>query len=138
MAFELNDHETHINLVFEDYPDLHVKVREMSTESFLAILPMANMATDINPRDAQAVAGLGDVFRELTDMLGAQIAEWDVERSGVPVPPSAEAVRRLPFSMVQAFLVGFMQGMGGVAGPLDEGSTPSAMEADIPMTPLPS
>ena len=135
--FELDDQETVFRLVFPDLPDLSVGVREISVDAYLDLLPLAESV------QGATTANIGEVstaFTQLTDLFAAAVADWNVTRTGEPVPCTGPNVRALGLRLSMRMVMAWIEAQGGVEAPLGPVSPggESALVGSLPMVPLTS
>lgn len=124
--FELPDESYRLVIDEGTYAGAQARVRGLTAGELADLAAFAG--DDIKPEAA------GDLF----DVLGKNLLEWNVQRSGIPVPADPEGVRSAPFPLVLELVGLWMEAGADVSAPLGSPSTGGGppVAASIPMEPL--
>lgn len=120
-------------LSFEDHPGLEVRAKSVPLGEFLSISELAGVnGRDVTRQDTAKVA-------ELFSGFAGALVDWNLEDDGgTPVPATLEGLYSQDFDFALEIIVGWMESIAGVPGPLDKPSSSGSpsLEASLPMEPL--
>lgn len=106
----------------DELTGLEINARGVSAADYLAFSEMASGLSDkpsTSEETAAAVKATDTIFR----LLGSKLISWNVEDDhGNPVPASYEGLKSQDVMFVQQVVTSWMQAIGGVTPPLQNGS----------------
>lgn len=131
MGYQPKRHVYVLEFEDEEFDGLEVRAASAPLGTFLDMTALAKIGSNPNPED---VAKVGDLLIGFAGVLRS----WNVEDDGIPMPPTAESLRKLEFPFVFQIIAAWIKATAGVAAPLgqlSDGGGPS-VAASIPMVPL--
>lgn len=118
-GFEVPSTGSVLDFTGTKYDGLEVSVDEASVGALLEIMEDLNQLS----RDGLEVETVRKVFTRLTDNFGEVLEDWNATRKGVPVPPTAEGLRRFGITFVTDVISAWITGTAQADEELGKDST---------------
>lgn len=113
----------------EDYAGMEVRMKSISVGKTMELLELANRSKE--SRDTKEIT-------ELFEDFARNLITWNLENEDdEPIPANLDGVKTLDLDFFMDLLMGWLDGMLSVSGPLGrkstDGPSPNRMEVSIPM-----